>query len=228
VKLAKRVVLNVTYNCNLRCKWCCQCLDRIQVSDSEMSLEQIDEFVKYAETQSEPFGKIRVCGGEPFTHPQIHDILERLSTLPLGRHVKRRISVSTNGTFGKPRLPRKTRRRFSPPSQKQHHPFLVSPTDLGLENYCQIPCSRPKLCGTCLDKWGWSFCYCAPMMGRLLGIKVHFKSLSKVKVIPEICRHCSLAVRLKPHAWATLQKTANRPSRTWRKALKRWRVKQNA
>jgi len=78
--------IDLTHRCNLHCDWCGK---RTHESDYEMTVEQIDNMLKYINLATDT---IRVSGGEPTMHPQFNAIMYKLLT----RFAI--VKIATNGT----------------------------------------------------------------------------------------------------------------------------------
>ncbi len=84
-----KVMLQITERCNLRCA---HCFAESRESGDEMSLENIQKIIIPQLNESHVV-KVTLTGGEPFTHPQIKEIVSSLLESNIG------VSICTNGTL---------------------------------------------------------------------------------------------------------------------------------
>jgi len=101
-----RYPLNQTYfylteGCNLRCRHC-WIAPKYQTEENTYPSLKLDLFRSIVE-QAKPLGltTVKLTGGEPLLHPQVHEILEFIQTEDL------RLIVETNGVLCTPELARK-------------------------------------------------------------------------------------------------------------------------
>jgi hypothetical protein len=181
-----RLVLSLTYRCNLRCVDCCQGLDVFpQGADTDMTWRQIEGVFAFLEKQRRALTKLRICGGEPLLHLDFLRTIDEADTLLLAGKIKA-VTISTNGILPRPKLPHPAMRyRVSPPPsqmtdcrnedyrmKERHQPFRLSPREAGLETV-PLPCREAARCGRVVDHRGWAFCYVAVGVSRLTGLPVH-------------------------------------------------------
>ena len=96
-----QIYFYLTEGCNLRCRhcWIVPKYQRGKSSYPSLSLELFRSIIKKAQ----PLGLsgVKLSGGEPLLHPQIHEILEEIRASDL------RLTVETNGVLCTPELARK-------------------------------------------------------------------------------------------------------------------------
>lgn len=193
------VELNVTYRCNLKCRWCNRLKDEVDIPDSDMTPEQAERWCQRLATSPFRGKRVKVSGGEPRCNPQLRQILDVLvSHQP---EVIGDVGVCSNATRSEsmPVLPKDIGWRRSPPAKKlasgsMHIPPLMSPKDLLLQS--RIPyekCSTIKHCGAACDAWGFTACALLPMIGRALGVNPYSAEPTRTP-IPELCDHCMFAL----------------------------------
>lgn len=129
-----RFFIEITYNCNLRCRHCYRGED---VSSREMSsvfMKKEKIFQILDEMEKMGVVEVFITGGEPFTHPDIWEILEYASSKNLI------VTVLTNGNFlTDPETVKKLKDfniydyRISVYGNKEHHDYMT-----------QIPGSHDK------------------------------------------------------------------------------------
>lgn len=96
-----RLVLNVSNNCNLKCKYCYanggNYLSEEKLMDENLAIKALDRFYGYFED----IELIQIFGGEPFLNiPVIESIINYVENLKNGNDkIKTRIGFVTNGTI---------------------------------------------------------------------------------------------------------------------------------
>lgn len=70
--------LDITYDCNLHCRWCNRLCGTKYQKPEHISLEQFKRNIQIIEPHIDNQTAIRVIGGEPTLHPQIFNILDFL------------------------------------------------------------------------------------------------------------------------------------------------------
>jgi SynChlorMet cassette radical SAM/SPASM protein ScmF len=96
-----QIYFYLTKGCNLRCRHC-WIAPKYQTEDHTYPCLELDLFRSILD-QAKPLGLsgVKLTGGEPLMHPQIHEILRRIRTEDL------RLTVETNGVFCTPEIARK-------------------------------------------------------------------------------------------------------------------------
>lgn len=84
------LVLDITNNCNLSCKYCFQAF-RKPVRHTQLSYQRICEIL--AESHDLKIFDINLCGGEPFIHKDVIPIITKVKAYGFG------ISIVTNATL---------------------------------------------------------------------------------------------------------------------------------
>jgi len=97
----KQIYFYLTEGCNLRCRHC-WIAPKYQSEENSYPSLDLDLFKSIIE-QAKPLGLtgVKLTGGEPLLHPQIHEILEFIRTEDL------RLTVETNGVLCTPELAQK-------------------------------------------------------------------------------------------------------------------------
>lgn len=188
------IELNITYRCNSRCRHCNRLMDvqPLPASD-DMSIEQVEQFATCCVAKKLAFRHIKLAGGEPTCHPDFGAIVTILRSLVTVS--ARRLVVMTNGLNGTKRFGRRVTWTISPPRDKQHEPFLISPHDFritghyGTERICPIT----TRCGVALDAFGFTPCPVAGIVGRLAGVNPYSRRLIR-HGRADYCRHCIYSV----------------------------------
>lgn len=200
----KRIEIDITYNCKLRCPNCARSCS--QAPDvSAMSPKQIDKFVNESLSNQVKWEVIGVLGGEPMLHPELGEILEilvgykenfspesviKITTSGYGKEVKDAISnvpkgVVVNNTGKKQAY------------QEKFEPFNMAPIDqwkFFLSDY-RNGCSTTTDCGLGLNKYGYYPCGPGGSIDRVMGFDIGLKHLplSNYEIFPQmetLCRYC--------------------------------------
>jgi hypothetical protein len=170
---------------------------RIEIPESDLTLEQIEHFSRVIQqTDGHRLTHIRVGGGEPLIWgpEKIRSLVEHFEALAEVEHIE----IQTNWTLrhrmtvhrrrrGRPRI----RWTGRPPEQKDHQPWLISPSDLGIGGLSR--CWVRRGCGWAFEAWGFTYCTVAGILGRLLRIDP-YSSEPQRKVDQRICAHCIYSV----------------------------------
>jgi len=189
-----RLEININHTCNAACRWCNRAIDKIFISNMDMTLAQLDKACDVIDEEGAVFEHVIIAGGEPTMHPDMEEMV---------RLVDRRIHapgdnrVSTNGMIKiKPPLPDGWRyyevglRNDNPRSGKRGHwPWFISPHDFGFEASHE-KCKMWRRCGIGLDACGFSMCSAASTFGRLLKINPYFDKPSEEETPQDMCKHC--------------------------------------
>lgn len=215
-----------TYACNLKCNMCNRWLDKFNWPDSDLTTSDVEEAGEMVVAAGIKVNKVRITGGEPTLHPRLAEICDITRDV---WKVERCTTVLTNATT-KATRPKQIWARYKSTDEKTekiHHPFSISPNDLGLKgDYgTKYPCEQQMGCGRLFDAYGFSFCVLAGSLGRLLRIDPY----SKTPVLegdPRICKHCIFSVgrKMRWRIWsrwrAGLQEAATRTYRDAEDAFK--------
>lgn len=184
-----RYQINLTYRCNLSCKWCISFIDNIPFEDSDITIEDLKiggELVKQYGVQD---GWLRVSGGESLLHPEVKECCRVIKEFWNGS----KKTLFTNGIIS---VPKGLGIRYivSPPGigkKTQHTPPMISPADLGIEPVLGFTrsCAMQSKCGRLFDAFGFSFCPYAGCIGRILKIDP-YQSRPILMGLPSMCEHC--------------------------------------
>lgn len=92
----KNFEIDITYRCNLTCKWCNRLCNTPFCKPIDMSLDMIKKYFTLMSEQVHPFSRIAILGGEPTLHPQFLEILNLASIILLPK-LKVPILIISNG-----------------------------------------------------------------------------------------------------------------------------------
>lgn len=84
------IVWDITYRCNLNCKYCLFAKSKLRKPENELSLEKIANFIKSIAKYKPSFF---LTGGEPLLRPDLEKIIQLI------RSNKMRIGINTNATL---------------------------------------------------------------------------------------------------------------------------------
>jgi len=203
------IAINVTYRCQLHCRYCDRGCDVMQPEYSDISMTAIMRFCSQVKElrdrlRRQPYrGRrsiymVRLTGGEPTLHPQFTEIMEAIHTYLVRSKIVRRARVCSNGINKDKDYQLPSRRwswRFAPATVKHHCPFGLSPADVGMQGrYTGVSCRIQNRCGILFDFRGWHFCHSAPILGQWLDIETaHDEPVMQLDA--NICKHCIYSIR---------------------------------
>ncbi len=209
--------LEITLRCNTKCPACNRHCGIVDWGDTDMTLEQVDRFVRQARERPDPLGLISVMGGEPTLHPHLGAILSLLRHELLDRGHLRRLQIATNGVLPLPQEADGLEILVSDPKKKRHRCHLVAPIDSG-QKYRQ--CRIPRTCGIELTRFGYYPCGAGGAIARLFRMDSFVRyalptSLAEFGDLMELCKLCQLAA---VPQWA-VSDYGNRISPSYERAL---------
>ena len=195
------VELEIVSYCNLKCFACNRWCSSAPTND-QMSVEQVEKFVKESIDLAKKWKNIAIMGGEPSLHPNIKEIINVIE-------VYHKFSPSTRITFISNGIGDKTKKVLSElPNFIEKHATtdlkntrdvnnvipefgnsLLAPIDRlkeisnnGIIDSCNIASS----CGLGLNKYGYVACGCGAAIARVLGIDMFVKDLRDVSIAKSI------------------------------------------
>lgn len=170
------VEIELTTNCNLRCKGCDRFCDSFPSSEN-MPIEMIDRFINDTVRLRYKWKKIAIMGGEPFLHPQIDKVLEKIAPLSGWVH---RIQVVTNGLAKQCDIPESIKLVNTKKVTRNIKTFdnmLYAPID----HVTKLKsCKITTKCGLGYGVNGYFCCGCAGAIDRVLGTNLGVKKLEDV------------------------------------------------
>jgi hypothetical protein len=237
----RRVEIDITWECNLRCKNCDRSC-RQAPTDERMTVEQIVQFVAETIRCRHRWERIALLGGEPTMHPDFHRIVEILEDFRRQYSPETDLVVVTNGhgravESALKRLPptvrvKNTKKRSA--NQERFEPFNVAPIDtLGFaradfSNGCWITAD----CGIGLNRNGYYPCAVAGGIDRVFQLHTSRREIPRTpsEFVPALEASCRLCGHfLRGRFVAATERTAIRgepQSRSWREAYARLRMQQ--
>lgn len=233
----KKIEIDITYNCNLKCINCNRCCR--QASET-MNIEvlKVRNFVQQSIKRNIEWQRIRVMGGEPTLHPDFTKILYTLIDYKL-KYPRTRLEVVTNG-YG-----RKVQRMLSgiPPffniensrkeSQVQEffEPFNHAPRDSWFYRFYNFRngCSNLQECGLGLTPLGYYPCALAGAIDRVVKMELARKEIpDDSDTMSDVLAYaCSLCGRFRTGIFVpyTLRSTLKKEiiSKSWQRIFKNWK-----
>lgn len=199
--------VNITYRCNTVCGHCNRGIGTLDWSDvPDMTVEDARRLVEGLARSGVKVKKLKLMGGEPTVHKQLAELCEVF--LPHCTH----LWVVSNGLITSdrlPTLPPPAKYKVEPLNRKDHHPFFVSPADIGLEGQMKPleDCAAMVLCGRGVETEGFTQCSLARTVVRALGRDESTIFSPEPVLTPdrEICRHCPLSLGSKRNKQLSLE-----------------------
>lgn len=205
------IEIDITYRCNLKCINCNRSC-RQAPSNEQMTVEQIQNFIKESIDNNVNWERIRVMGGEPTLHPNIFEILNLLLEYKKKKSPDTHIQLVTNG-FGKivnniiSKVPKEI--EIDNPSKKSgvqlFDPFNMAPQDSVRYRYADYSsgCGVISIDGVGLTPYGYYPCAVAGGIDRILGFDYGRKKLpssddsmtDQLEVFCKLCGHFRAAKR---------------------------------
>ena len=201
--------VNITMRCNTVCAHCNRGIGTLDWRDvRDMTVDDAERLVVGIKKCGHDVKKIKLMGGEPTIHKQLRELVDVF--MP----VCKMLWVVSNALIpvGKlPDLPQGARYKREPVNEKDHHPFFVSPADMGIEHEIQHPlknCKAILLCGRGVEPEGFTQCSLARTVVRALGRDesgIFFDEPVTHDPDYEICRHCPLSLGSKGNKALSMQ-----------------------
>jgi len=180
------IVLDITYDCNLKCFNCNRSCG-LAPSDNHMSIKQIKKFIKESNERDRKWESIILAGGEPTLNPHILRIVDLLLQYTKNTSPDTKLVIVTNGYGDKPKsvllsVPdeveiwntgKKSR------VQKDFVNFNIAPCDylssknIDYSNGCWVT----GACGIGLTDFGYYFCAIAGGIDRVFGFDIGRKKM---------------------------------------------------
>lgn len=121
-----RFFIEITYNCNLRCRHCYRGEEVNNRENASIFMDKLKVYSLLDEMEELGVVEVFITGGEPFTHPDIYEILQYASQKNLI------ITVLTNGNFlSNPKMVHKLEKmqlfdvRISIYGAEEHHDYMT-------------------------------------------------------------------------------------------------------
>lgn len=207
----KYIEIDITYRCNLNCINCNRSC-RQAPTNEQMTVEQIQKFVKESIDINVKWERIRVMGGEPTLHPNVIEILNLLLDYKKIYSQDTCIELDTNG-IGKTanavlvKAPKEIEIENSSKESKVQlfYPFNMAPKDSIRYRYADYSqgCRVISVDGIGLTPYGYYPCTVAGGIDRIFGFDIGRKKLpsyddsmtDQLETFCKLCGHFRAAKR---------------------------------
>ena len=225
------IEIDITYVCNLRCAGCNRSCPQAPTAEM-MTIEEIKKFVAESIENSYRWQRIRIVGGEPTMHPQIHQIVEILLNYKKDFSPQTRIMLVTNGVADITKkviseMPVEVEIDNSEKAVSRDNffeRFNIAPIDEEKWQNAEFTngCKILKHCGTGLSPYGYYPCAIAASIDRVYGLDLGRKSLpgkddDMYDLLNTFCRYCGHFRDERPRV------INNSYSSSWIKAYEKYR-----
>jgi hypothetical protein len=217
----------ITYRCQNRCDNCGTLCTQAPCDFGDLSLEDIERFIKETIDEKHQWGLITLTGGEPTLHPDFEEICDLLCDYKAKNNPGMGFQVVTNGygriteecmAYAKSKgmgvgLAYKAGR-----NRCLYVPVNDSPSDNGVP--FTLGCNISQDCGPDFNFLGWYECTPTAAAARVFNYEPIGKTLHEFlektrsdSYIPVHCKHCA-------HSWPERKREmAQVTSPTWQKAF---------
>jgi len=200
----RRIEINITFDCNLKCSNCNRSCSQAPAED-HMTLEQMERFIKESQQKTRKWEQIVLMGGEPTVHPAILEIVDMLVSYRRQVNHEVKLILATNG-FGPEakgvlcQLPsdigiRNARKKSA--LQKEFYPFNLAPVDFQVYKNADYSnkCDVTWTCGPGLSRYGYYLCSNASGIDRVFGMDIGRRELPStddqmIDQAERLCRFC--------------------------------------
>ncbi|MCQ1537135.1 radical SAM protein [Methanosarcina sp. KYL-1] len=197
------IEIDVTFKCNLMC-YNCDRSCRQAPEERHMSTEQIGKFLEETQKKNRSWKRIRILGGEPYLHPEIHEIMRMLAEYK-SENRDTVVEIVTNG-YG-PEVNKaikntptdiiiKNTKKVSQ-YNKKFEPFNIAPVDKKeyLSSDYTKACWITEECGMGLNPYGYYQCGVAGSIDRVFGFDIGLKKMpdEQQQLTPlkkKLCAYC--------------------------------------
>ena len=179
------IEIDLTYRCNLKCINCNRSC-RQAPSNEEITVGQIQKFIKESVDNKVKWEKIRVLGGEPTLHQNLleilgllleykksssHDTLIELVSNGCGKKINKVLSVVPEGI--------EIENTSKTTEYQAFTPFNIAPKDIPRYSVADFSngCYIPAYCGIGLTRYGYYCCAVAGSIDRVFGFDIARKSI---------------------------------------------------
>jgi hypothetical protein len=200
------IEIDITYKCNFKCSNCNRSCDVIN-SNEEMSINQIESFIKETIIKNKIWKYIRLIGGEPTLHSKFYDILNLIIDYKKVYNPKLEIHMTTNYISSETKsivnseiVKNNIKVYISDKSNERidsFHKFYIAPVDVDYfkNDIFEDGCILYESCGVGLNLYGYYPCPIAANIDRILGLDVGYKSIPEDNddmkhICKELCKYC--------------------------------------
>ena len=205
----QRIEIDITYRCNLKCHGCNRSSAQVPGTGTDISLEQIKEFIEDSIKNGKKWKYINILGGEPTIHPNFLDIISLIIEQYIETYSPKTIlQITSNGYSRRTReildeVPKHPNVVFDHYTTKDSNtiPYFTdfndAPVDHEDTNHdYRKGCWVTSYCGIGLNKYGYFPCGVAGGIYRVTGLRPGAQSLSDVTeermkdLLEEYCKYC--------------------------------------
>ncbi|MGZ4846373.1 MAG: radical SAM protein [Halobacteriota archaeon] len=200
-----KIEIDVTYRCNLRCANCNRSCTQAPTAE-QMTVEQVQQFIKESINRDVNWEKIRILGGEPTLHPELPEILSLLIEYKNYVDSDTRIVLVTNGYGSKVARTLSTvppdveiENSMKTSGKNRFISFNKAPRDSIFFKHADFSngCWVVSECGIGLTPYGYYCCAVAGGIDRIFGFDLGRKELpptedamtDHLRVFCELCGH---------------------------------------
>jgi hypothetical protein len=204
----QRIILDLTFACNLGCYNCNRSCTQAP-SDDAMTVDQIRKFVRESVDAQRRWSYIQLEGGEPTLHPDLDEIVSELLRYKLEHSPETQIVLCTNGVDRSSSitkdLPEEVEIWNSKKQGRFHERFVAfnrAPMDdprFRKADYTRA-CHIPTFWGIGLNRYGYYPCSASGGIDRVFGFDFGRKTLPAqddpmLKECEAFCRWCGNFMR---------------------------------
>lgn len=228
----RRIDIDITYACNLRCNDCNRSVPQA-LSSTSLTKRDVERFVVDTVASGHDWDLIKLAGGEPTLHPQFLEILDVLRDYRRRHNPRVRIFVCTNGYGDRVKriiaqIPADIvvdNTAKSGSLQEDFEPFNRAPCDLAEHRRSDYTngCWITQYCGIGLTPSGYYQCSIAGGIDRVFGLDVGRCTIPVPSdplhdQMDALCRYCGhFCKQFTPEA------QDERLTASWQKAYADWR-----
>lgn len=202
----KRVLqMDITYDCNFHCASCCRSCSQAPAKD-QMTLDQVEKFVRENVETRKTWDYIRLMGGEPTLHPDFLEVLDIMRAYRKAHAPRTRLGIITAHTTEEMRrMYGDDLGGFIIESAPKDHEFVkghfyafnAAPVDLprlrrlDFSNGCWVT----QFCGMGLNRYGYYICGNGAGIDRVFGFDVGRKRMpgpgdEMTEQLQRLCMYC--------------------------------------
>lgn len=197
------IELDITYRCNLHCINCNRSCKQAP-STKQITIEQVQMFIKESIEKNIKWERIGVLGGEPTLHPDVLEILSLLIEYKKNSHSNVNIVLYTNGygnkvadVLSKVPIDIEITNSKKTSERNKFYPFNKAPRDSILFKNADFSngCTITSYCGIGLTPYGYYCCSIAGSIDRVFGFDMGRKELpstndAMVDQLKVFCKLC--------------------------------------
>lgn len=205
----RRICVDITFNCNLKC-YNCNRSCRQAPSYDRMTLDQVAHFLEESRQAQRGWTHIMIEGGEPTLHPHFLEIVAAVIDYRRSCSPATQIILSTNGYGDEvqrilPKVPQEViiyNSKKTSPERAEFDAFNMAPVDR--EEYRGADFTRacyiPTFWGIGLTRYGYYPCSVSGGIDRVFGFDIGRQTVPSSEdpmhaVLRTVCRYCGHFIR---------------------------------